>query len=311
MLNISKKLLFVIMICTIFTGCSRIFSSAVNSNINKPTDEEQISKNYGKAKIVGTIDSNEITESSGITASRCNDNVYWTHNDSGSDAVLFAVNEKGKKLGTWKVTDAKNIDWEDIAAFKDDKGKCFLYIGEIGNNNRTRSEMTVYKVTEPKVSDADKDSSIKKPSKTESAEAIKFSYTDGKSDAETLMIHPKTGDIYVLTKSLIGASEVFKIGKKTEKIADFNVPAVPSGFLTGGEISPDGKRVILCDYFNAYEITLPKDAKNFDEIWSEKPLVIELGERKQGEAICYTADGKAIMATSEKKNSPMIKVERK
>jgi hypothetical protein len=311
MLNISKKLLFVITICTIFTGCSRIFSSAVNSNINKPTDDEQISKVYGKAKIIGTIDSNEITESSGITASRCSENVYWTHNDSGGDAFLFAVNEKGKKLGTWKVTDAKNTDWEDIAAFKDEKGKCFLYVGEIGNNNRTRSEMTIYKVAEPKVSDSDKDSSIKKPSKTESAEAIKFSYPDGNYDSETLMIHPKTGDIYVLTKSLVGASEVFKIGKKTEKIADFSVPALPNGFLTGGEVSPDGKRVILCDYFNAYEIVLPKEAKNFDEIWKEKPLVIELGERKQGEAICYTADGKGIIATSEKKNSPMIKVERK
>jgi hypothetical protein len=311
MLNITKNFLIVITICTIFTGCSRIFSTAVNSDINKPTDDEQISKVYGKAKVVGTIDSNEITESSGITASRCNNGIYWTHNDSGGDTFLFAINEKGKKLGTWKVTDAKNIDWEDIAAFKDEKGKCFLYIGEVGNNNRTRSEITVYKVSEPKVSVADKDSSKKKPNKTESAEAIKFTYPDGNYDSETLMIHPNTGEIYVLTKSLIGASEVFKVGKKTEKVADFSVPALPSGLLTGGEISPDGKRVIVCDYFNAYEIVLPKDAKKFDEIWSEKPLVIELNERKQGEAICYTADGKAIIATSEKKSSPIIKVERK
>jgi hypothetical protein len=223
---------------------------------------------------------------------------------------LFAINEKGKKLGTWKVTDAKNTDWEDIATFKDEKGKCFLYIGDIGNNNRTRSEMIIYKLAEPKVSEGDKDSSKKNPNKTEPAEAINFKYPDGNYDAETLMIHPN-GDIYVLTKSLIGASEVFKIGKKTTKIADFSVPAIPNGFVTGGEISPDGKRIILCDYFNAYEIVLPKDAKKFDDIWKETPLVIELGERKQGEAICYTADGKAIIATSEKKNSPVIKVERK
>ena len=311
MFNITKNFLFVITFCTIFTGCSRIFSTAVNSNINKPGDDDEISKVYGKAKIVGTIDSAEITESSGITASRCNENVYWTHNDSGGDALLFAINEKGKKLGTWKVTDAKNVDWEDIAAFKDDKGKCFLYVGDIGNNKRTRSEMTIYKVIEPKVSDADKDSSKLKPNKTEVAEAIKFKYPEGNYDAETLMIHPISGELYVLTKSLLGASEVFKVGKKTEKIADFSVPAIPPGFLTGGEISPDGKRIIICDYFNAYEITVPKNAKNFDEIWKEKPLVIELGERKQGEAICYTTDGKAIIATSEKKSSPVIKVERK
>jgi hypothetical protein len=311
MLNISKKILFVITFCTIFTGCWSVSSNPVNSNVKKPNNNDEISKDYGKPKITGTIDSNEIIESSGITASRCSENVYWTHNDSGDDAFLFAINEKGKKLGTWKLMNAKNIDWEDIAAFKNDKGDCFLYVGDIGNNKRTRSEMTIYKVIEPKVSDTAKDSSKKTPNKIESAETITFKYTDGNSDAETLMVHPKTGEIYVLTKSLLGASEVFKVGKKTEKIAEITVPALPNGFLTGGEISPDGKRIIVCDYFNAYELILPETAKNFDEIWKEKPLIVPLGERKQGEAICYTADGKAIFATSEKKNSPMIKVERK
>jgi hypothetical protein len=310
MLNISKIFLIVITIPTIFSGCSRVLSTAVNSDINKPTDDKQISKAYGKAKVLGTISSTEITESSGITASRCNENVFWTHNDSGGGEFLFAINDKGKKLGTWKVANAKNVDWEDIATFKDEKGKCFLYVGEIGNNKRTRSEMFVYKVAEPQVAAIDK-SDKKNPNKTESAEAIKFKYPEGNYDAETLMVHPKTGEIYVLSKSLIGASEVFKIGKKTEKIADFSVPAIPNGLLTGGSISPNGTRVILTDYFNAYEIVLPKDAKKFDDIWKETPLVIELGERKQGEAICYTNDGKAIIATSEKKNSPMIKVERK
>ena len=110
---------------------------------------------------------------------------------------------------------------------------------------------------------------------------------------------------------MLGASEVFKIGAKTEKIGSVSVPAIPNGFLTGGEISPDGKRIILCDYFAAYEIILPKGSKKFDDIFKESVTKIELGEREQGEAICYSADGKKIYATSEKKNSPMIRVERK
>ncbi len=95
---------------------------------------------------------------------------------------------------------------------------------------------------------------------------------------------------------------------RLEKIADFTVPAFPNGFLTGGEISPDGKRVIVCDYFAAYEIILPEKAKSFDEIWREKPSIVELGERAQGEAVCYSVDGKSVFATSEKKNSPIIQV---
>jgi len=56
---------------------------------------------------------------------------------------------------------------------------------------------------------------------------------------------------------------------------------------------------------------LPKNAKSFDEIWTEKLLIVELGERNQGEAVAYSADGKSIFATSEKKNSPIIQVKRK
>ncbi len=318
--TIIKNRAFVISLaffCLIFSGCSAVSSSDVKNN-NKPN--EKTSFNYQKPQIAGQIKSNEITESSGIAASRCNQNVLWTHNDSGDGAFIFALNEKGEKIGTWKISGAKNKDWEDIAAFQDKQtGKCFLYIGDIGNNERLRIEMTVYRVAEPQVSDKDKNSSEKNPNETENAEAIKFEYPDMRHDAETLLVHPQSGDIYILSKRLSGASGVYKLAadfslEKTntlKKIADFSVPAVPNGFLTGGDISPDGKRVVVCDYFSAYEIVLPKNAKSFDEIWTEKLLIVELGERNQGEAVAYSADGKSIFATSEKKNSPIIQVKRK
>jgi len=315
--TITKKIIFVISWLALianFTGC---FTAASK-------DEKQISGNkaeetandYQKPQIVGKIESNEITESSGLIASRCNKDVLWTHNDSGDAAFIYAINARGEKLGTWKVSGAKNNDWEDIATFKNEKNECFLYVGDIGNNERLKSEFTVYRVKEPKVSDTDKTSSRKNPVKTELAEAIKFDYPDMRHDAETLLVHQQSGDVYVLSKSLSSASIVYKLSKnydlnktnRLEKVADFTVPAFPNGFLTGGEISPDGKRVIVSDYFAAYEIILPEKAKSFDEIWREKPSIVELGERAQGEAVCYSIDGKSVFATSEKKNSPIIQV---
>jgi hypothetical protein len=300
-----KKIAFIVLISYFAVSCGSTSSSNQTAN-------NSLSK-YKEPKIVGKIESKEITESSGIVDSRCQKAVLWTHNDSGGDAFIFAIDEKGKQLGTWKISDAKNTDWEDIATFQDANGNCFLYIGDTGNNKRTRTELTIYKVKEPKVSDSIENSSKKNPNKTDSAEAIKFSYPDNNYDAETLLVHPKTQEIYVLTKNTFEASGVFKIGNdgKAKKIADFSVPSIPSGFLTGGEISPDGTKVIICDYFNGYEITLPKTAKNFDEIWKQEPNIIELGERKQGEAISYSSDGNSIFATSEKKDSPLIKVEKK
>lgn len=318
--TITKKITFVISWLALianFTGCSHVASHYDNQITNNKA--EDVSKSYQKPQIVGKIESNEITESSGLVASRCNKEVFWTHNDSGDQAFIYALNIKGEKLGTWKVSGAKNNDWEDLATFKDEKGECFLYVGDIGNNERTKSEFIVYRVKEPKISDADKNSSRKNPNTTEAAEAIKFDYPDFRHDAEALLIHPQTGDIYVLSKSLSSAAGVYKLAKnydlsktnRLEKIAEFTVPAFPNGLLTGGEISPDGKRVIVCDYFNAYEIALPEKTKNFDEIWSEKSLIIELGERAQGEAVCYSIDGKSIFATSEKRNSPIIEARRK
>lgn len=317
--TITKKFIFVIFAPILIAGsiaCSSVASQREKQTANIQPDE--LSKNYQKPQVVGKIESKEITESSGIVASRCSENVFWTHNDSGDAAFIYALNIKGESLGSWRVAGAKNNDWEDIATIKNEKGECFLYIGDIGNNERLRGEFTVYRVKEPKVSDGDKTSSRKNAVETEAAEAIKFDYPDMRHDAETLLVHPQTGDIYVLTKSLSSASGVYKLAKnydltktnRLEKIADFTVPAFPNGLLTGGEISPDGKRVIVCDYFAAYEVALPEKAKSFDEIWREKPLIVELGERAQGEAVGYSADGKSIFATSEKRNSPIIEVRR-
>lgn len=316
--TITKFSIFVISfssICLIFSGCYRTSSKDTqeqNSNGKNSAD-------YAEPKIVGQIKSDEIKESSGIAASLCQENVLWTHNDSGDKAFIYALDLKGERLGTWLVTGAKNTDWEDISAFQDSSGTCFLYLGDIGNNKRAREEFTIYRVKEPAVSDGSKSSSKKNPLTTEMSEAIRVGYPETRHDAETLMVHPQSGDIYILSKRMNGASGVYKLAAgysldKTnvlKKIADLSVPAIPNGFLTGGSISPDGKRVIICDYFDGYEIVLPATAKNFDEIWKEEPKVVRLGAREQGEAICYAADGSAIFATSEKKNSPLIEVKRK
>jgi hypothetical protein len=305
-------------ICVIFSACLSISSNNLKANDNTAAGNAQKSADYKAPKVVGTIASDEITESSGLVNSPCQPDVLWTLNDSGNKAFVFALDKTGKKLATFQVTNAKNTDWEDMSIRREPSGECFLYVGEIGNNARARTEHIIYKVKEPNVAGAT-DSSRKNPLPTEAAEAIKFEYPDARHDAETLLVHPASGDIYVLSKSLGGASAVYKLKagfdlNKTntlEKIADFTVPAVPNGLLTGGSIAPDGKRVVVCDYFAAYEIVLPKQAKNFDEIWKQKPQKIDLGARPQGEAIAYAADGKAIYASSEEKNSPLIMVERK
>lgn len=283
------------------------------------TDQPAANPHYGPPTVTGNIKSEDITESSGLAASRCQSNVLWTHNDSGDDAFIFAINATGDNLGTWKVPNAQNIDWEDIATYKDKSGKCFIYIGEIGDNKAKRQEHAVYRISEPLIVRDNANSTRKDPLTTANAETVRFSYPDYDQDAETLMVNPKTADIYIVTKRISGPAGVYRIKpdfgnqeiQKAEKVAEISVPAIPNGLLTGGDISPDGRRVIICDYAQGYEFVLPETDANFDDIWKQTPEIVNLGERRQGEGISYNVDGTSIFATSEGRNSPVIEVKHK
>ena len=78
--------------------------------------------------------------------------MLWTHNDAGNDALIFGMDTAGKHLGTWRVANAQNVDWESIATYKDPSGKCFLAIGDIGDNDEVRAELEIYRVPEPTAS---------------------------------------------------------------------------------------------------------------------------------------------------------------
>lgn len=310
---IAKFLPFVILTCysaAFFSGCAGSQPKA-----SEPREETH----YLPPKIVGTIKSKDITESSGVAASRCQANVLWTHNDSGDDAYLYAINTTGDSLGTWRVPNGQNNDWEDIAAFKDSSGKCYIYIGDTGDNKGKRPEHAVYRVREPIVIADNASSSRKQPLTTENAEIVRFKYPDYNQDAETLMVEPKTADIYVVTKRVTGPAGVYCLRhphldgsfEKLEKVTDISVPAIPNGFVTGGDISPDGRRAVICDYTQAYEWVLPEGDANFDDIWGQVPEPIDLGKREHGEAISYNIDGTSLFATSEHRGSPVIEIKHK
>ena len=75
---------------------------------------------------------------------------FWTHNDSGGGAWLYAFDRSGQSLGRWAVPGARANDWEDIAAGPGPKrGESYLYIGDIGDNNSRRPYVTVYRIPEP------------------------------------------------------------------------------------------------------------------------------------------------------------------
>ncbi len=319
----NMKAIIVLTFCLSISLTTACHEGSTRASRNEPTVETgEVSKAYGSPVHLGELEDKALDESSGIVASRRNPNLFWTHNDSGDGPFLYAFDRTGGKRGTWRVTGADALDWEDIAAGPGpQKGQSYLYIGDIGDNGKERREIIVYRVAEPAVTAEDADSNRIEPHQTEAAEAIHLRYPDGRHDAEALAVHPTTGDLYVITKtrSMSAAALVYKLAapfstsaiNRLEKVGEISVPSLLPGMITGGDISPDGTKLILCDYFNAYEASLPENSRgSFDGIWKQSPVVVKLGERQQGEAICYRLDGRAILAISEGKHSDLIEVER-
>lgn len=317
MRTIAKFSAFVLLILgavLILSACGGAWSSGRG----RP-DFDRAQSPYAEPKTIGKIELADITESSGLAASKCQPGVLWTHNDSGDDAFIFAIDKSGKNLGTWRVTGAGNRDWEDIAEYRDASGQCFIYIGEIGNNDGKRDRTLVYRVAEPQVMPESQGTNRKTALQTEPAESVRVDYPGLRENAETLLVHPKTGDIYIVSKRYNGPAAVYRVPPQfgfeqavtAAKIADITVPSVPNGLLTGGDISPDGTRVVLCDYTSGYEFTLPPGDPNFDAIWKQKPVKLDIGERESGESITYGPDGLQLFAGSEGKHSPIYEIQRK
>ena len=133
------------------------------------------SSSYGPAETIANLQDSSIKESSGLAASRSTPGLYWTHNDSGDGPFIYAFDERGRRRGVWKLRGATARDWEDMATGPGpERNRSYLYIGDIGDNSGSRSEIVVYRVPEPKITRADATSSRAKPVLTEAAESIRL-----------------------------------------------------------------------------------------------------------------------------------------
>jgi hypothetical protein len=291
-------------------------AAAIAQRTNPPRKRGE---SYGPPTELGRLQDPAISESSGLVASRTTPGLFWTHNDSGDGPFVYAIDRQGKSRGVWRVTGAAARDWEDIAAGPGpERSRSYLYAGDIGDNGEKRTIIDIYRFAEPSIVADDSRATRSKPRSTETAEALHFRYPDGKHDSETLLVHPVSGDLYLITKEFLGKAGVYKAAAPLNSsrtvtlvyVGALNIPSLLGGFVTGGDISPDGHRVAVCDYSQGYEIVIG-NGNGFDAIWKQPINVISLGPRKQGEAIAYRLDGKALLATSEGARTPLIEIVRR
>jgi len=258
--------------------------------------------------LVGTFEDARISECSGLVSSRNNPGILWAHNDSGDVPRLFAVQEDGTLRGVYDLAGAQAVDWEDMA-----RGPCAgggaadcLYVGDIGDNARTRASIHVYRVAEPVVPQA----GAPETATLQNLERFECVYPDGAQDAEILLVDPDTGIPYIVTKAVSPNTNVYRfpgtpVGGVTvvlEKVTTLTARAL----LTGGDAAADGSRVVLRDYVAAYDY--PRAALgSFADIFSQNPCLLSLAPEAQGESLAMGPSGLELFTASEGQGAPIHK----
>lgn len=268
-----------------------------------------------------------IAESSGVVASSTQDKLVFTHNDSGDSARFFAVDSFGCTLVTYALKGADAIDWEDMARGPDDAGRSSLFFADIGDNNYARSDgVSVYRVAEPRVDMSHSAKACGQPRSITTKNWTRYDlvYPDMPQDAETFLVHPSTGQLFIVTKTPLGFSNLYAAldplsAKRTnvlERVATFVFPlsdadptfnppygAIGRFSATAGDISPRADRVVVRTYTDAWQWKVSRG--DIAEAFGGTPTRVLLPSTMQGEAIAYDRGGRSLLITSEGVSAPV------
>lgn len=202
---------------------------------------------FSNAVSLGTVNVPGLVEASGVVASGNNDAALWTHNDKGDAPHIFAIDTRGRHLGTYDLPADPIVDYEDIAVGPGPVTNVqYLYVGNIGDNKSERRNIKVYRIPEPAVYLRQALAPVTRAVK--GFTAITLTYPDGAHNAETLLVDPLTGDLFVVTKQKREAG-IYQ-ATKSQLDAGGSIPLVRVGQMafnvaSGGDISPTGREIVI------------------------------------------------------------------
>jgi hypothetical protein len=254
--------------------------------------------------VAGTVPS-ALTELSGLAASRLHPGVIYSHNDSGDSARFFAMSETGQNLGEFRVASASAEDWEDIAVGPCPAGSC-VFLGDVGDNAARRSQCVVYRIAEPDVAVGMPAGIVKV-----TGQRLPFVYPDGSHDAETLLVNPNNGDVYVVSKVANQASKVYRFptpftpGTRATLVLVGSLGLAGSeGAVTGGDLHPCQPKLLVRTYKTLWEFTAGS-AQPYESVFSATPVLVPVASEPQGESVAYRSNGRGYFTASEGNDVPL------
>lgn len=118
-------------------SCASLLVVILSACVHKPGEQHsEFALDLQQEKL--HILSKTLEETSGLAQ---RGEVFWTHNDSGDKARVYAIDTQGQIQKTITVSNGHNFDWEEMAHDKD-----YLYVADIGDNFAQRDELYLYRI---------------------------------------------------------------------------------------------------------------------------------------------------------------------
>jgi hypothetical protein len=228
---------------------------------------------HASGEVVVTLRDEAIDESSGLVVRGAR---LFTVNDSGDGPYLYEVDVRtGRTVGVTTFAAEDPVDVEALAPGVGEE----VWVADIGDNTRSRGSIRIHRLVP-----ADGGGRV-------DATTYDLAYPDGPHDAETLLVHPTTERVLVVTKSLGRGGVVHRAPRRLEpgQLHRLERVATVPGMITDGTFLPDGERVLLRTYGAAAVYSYPG---------LELLQDFELPLQEQGEAVAVGDDGRVYL-TSE------------
>ncbi|MDZ4674921.1 MAG: hypothetical protein SGI84_10730 [Gemmatimonadota bacterium] len=237
-----------------------------------------------------------LVESSGVATSQQYPGIFWTHNDAGNLAHIFASDPSGAARSRWRFRSGQNVDWEDIGLGPCPAGTC-LYIGDVGDNAEHRNDVTIYRFREPDPGVTD--------GLFDEADSLVVRYPDRPRDVEALFVDDSS-TVWLVSKGRSEGIFLYRIPAKawsgratTAELVD-TLPIRPhlaaGQAVTGAAISPDQRTVVIRTYRDLYFFSRAPDGRLTPGPTPNRCDIV--GLEIQGEAVDWWNDSTLVL-TSE------------
>jgi hypothetical protein len=242
------------------------------------TADAQLCRQWSEAVRVGELQV-QLTEASGLAASRQFPGRLYHINDSGETGKFFITGIDGKDTRAVRIDGFEPEDTEALSLGPcpgKDSISC-LYIGDIGDNDVKRKSIEIVVVDEVR----NFSQTVKPRSR------LKLLYPDGPHDAESMAVHPN-GDIYILTKE--NPARLYKANPNAlQQMLTPVTTLQPGGKPTDMAISDDGMRLLVLTYMDAVEYSM--DFKQQQKI--------RLNFLQQQESVAYLPGSRSFIYSTE------------